>query len=394
MRRPYSVRPDSDDPLLELSPPGAGLSPRLLSAPGGFLWWYLDLVDETGDALVVIWSFGLPFLPGYVDAVRRGRPQPPRRRPSLNVSTYRDGALDFYLLQEFDPDEVHWETTDRGDRWHFGDSHLESLVDDGRRRVALDLDLDVPRLEGPARMEVRAEGPGCTSRGADHDPAIRRTDPVPAHDWVPLLSTCGGRAEAAFDGRTASWHGRVYHDRNGGRIPLNRLGIDHWIWGRIAMPDRELVYYELEADDGTTQSLVVAIGTDGVVHRLDDHHLDRRGRRTNLGGLTWWPSLSVRTGDVRWLDIEATDVVDSGPFYLRALLKATDRTGRTCRGVGEFCDPDRIDLARHRPLVQMRVHTRRDDNSTWLPLFTGPRSGRVRRLVRAMLPFNRNPTDQ
>ena len=51
--------------MLSLTSPDTPLDRTLLDVAGGFAWWYLDLVDERGDGLVLIWSFGLPFLPGY-----------------------------------------------------------------------------------------------------------------------------------------------------------------------------------------------------------------------------------------------------------------------------------------------------------------------------------------
>jgi hypothetical protein len=85
------------------------------------------------------------------------------------------------------------------------------------------------------------------------------------------------------------------------------------------------------------------------------------------------------------------DVVDSGPFYMRYITQIRDQTGdqtgdQTTRGVGELCEPGRVDLHRHRPLVRMRVHHLGGDNSIWLPLFTGPKTGRVRRLLGSWLP--------
>lgn len=378
---------ESASPLVELSDPGAGLSPRLLSAPGGFLWWYLDLLDARGDGLTIIWSFGLPFLPGYADAARRGRPQTPRQRPSLNVSMYRDGTLDFYLLQEFDEHEVQWDPTDRGDRWRFGRSHIESLVVDDRRRITMNLHLDVPQFDGIARVELEAAGPGCVDGNECHDPANRRHQPVPEHDWTPLMAACEGRAKAVIGDEETTWCGRIYHDRNGGCVPLHRLGIRNWVWGRIALPDRELIYYDLDAKDDSSQTLLLTIGADGEIRHTKQLQLRRRHSRTNLAGLTWWPSMSIWSEGNRWLELDASDVVDSGPFYLRTMLEATDGDGKTFRGIGEVCEPGRIDLGRHRPLVKMRVHRRRDENSMWLPLFTGPRSGRIRRLVRSMLPW-------
>ena len=51
--------------MIPVTPVPPGLADQaLLDVPGGFLWCYLDLVDATGDGLVLVVSFGLPFLPG------------------------------------------------------------------------------------------------------------------------------------------------------------------------------------------------------------------------------------------------------------------------------------------------------------------------------------------
>ena len=68
-------------------------APEALTAPGGFVWWYLDLTDGAGNGVVLIWSFGLPFLPGYADAARKGQGQSPASRPSLNVAVYKGCLL-------------------------------------------------------------------------------------------------------------------------------------------------------------------------------------------------------------------------------------------------------------------------------------------------------------
>src|SRR6056297_3188598 len=191
--------------LIHLAAAGSGLSPELLSSPGGFLWWYLDLVNEDGDGLVVIWSFGLPFLPGYASSARRGAPQMPRERPSLNVSVYRGGELDFYLLQEFDPEQVQWHADEDGDRWRFGQSKLHSVAEQGSRFVELDLALDVPGV-GETEVKVEVGGPGCCDADG-HDPR-RVTKELPFHDWTPLLSACPGVARVKVDGIETSIKGR------------------------------------------------------------------------------------------------------------------------------------------------------------------------------------------
>lgn len=375
-----------DATALQLAPCGSGLARELLDCRGGFLWWYLDLVNEKGDGLVLIWSYGLPFLPGYASRSRGGRPQRPATRPSLNISTYRGGTLDFYLLQEFDPHRVHWNARGDGDRWQFGDSSLESIVEEGRRKVAVDLCVDVPMLDVPARIRLCADGPGCRTAGGTHDPDLRVCSPPPEHDWAPLLCNRRARASVTVGRRDFEFEGRLYHDRNGGSHPLQDQGIRSWVWGRIPLPKSELIYYVLDGINGSTQSILLAVGPDGQLRKLADARLRRDAPRRNLGGLTWWPAMTVERKGSPWLTIEHDDIVDSGPFYLRSLPRATDRNGHSTRGVAEVCEPRRIDLAIHRPLVRMRVHQKDRPNSMWLPLFTGPRQGRIHRLLHSLAP--------
>ena len=372
--------------LLSVASSGSGLSPRLLRAPGGFLWWYLDLVDDTGDGLVVIWSFGLPFLPGYTEAARRGRPQMPKSRPSINVATYRQRKLDFYLLQEFDPTDVEWNRTDSGDRWRFGRSILASEVSGQTRQLALALWLEVPRFDEPAIVEVDAEGPGCRLVEETHDPTRRNGVLRTGHDWVPLLCASDAGAMLSVGDERSEWTGRLYHDRNGGSVPLHELGIDRWLWGRIAMPDRDVIYYVLDAKSGGGQSLVMTVDSDGRMTMREEISIERPPSCTTIAGLDWWPSCDLRRDQKPDLSVEHGDVVDQGPFYLRSLSTARDRDGKLHRGVAEVCDPDRVDLWHHRPLVKMRVDRPGAANSMWLPLFSGPRRGRLRRMLRSLWP--------
>lgn len=373
------------DDLLQLSPAGSGLSPKLLSAPGGFLWWYADLVAPNGDGLVVIWSYGLPFLPGYASAARRQQAPPAGQRPSLNISTYKKGVLDFYLLQEFSPDQVQWDPLDHGDRWSFGPSQITSRCRDGQRHLELALRPEIPGIKGPTEISLSAQGPGCIDGDKSHDPGQRRQQSLPDHDWVPLLAGLEARADLKLNGTDLQISGRLYHDRNGGKTPLHDLGLQSWVWGRLPLADGEFIYYVLDGKDGQTQSLLLRIDDQGQIRPVEDASFHRLEKRKNLGGLTWWPQMAVERRGQRWLTIDHGDVVDSGPFYMRTIPTATDARGQSVRGIAEFCEPDRIDMAHHRPLVRMRVHHQQGANSAFLPLFTGPKKGRINRLVRSWL---------
>ncbi|MBA2663568.1 MAG: hypothetical protein H0U74_14865 [Bradymonadaceae bacterium] len=378
--------------MIEVSAPGSGLSPALLNSAGGFAWWYLDLVDAQGNGLVIIWSFGLPFLPGYAASARRGQAQTPGSRPSLNVATYCQGKADYYLLQEFDIEDVSWTTGDHGDNWRFGPSTLASEERDGERRVRLELHLDVPGHGGLTEIALEACGPARSDANwpaTDAPASLRQHDPLPDHDWTPLLAASLGRAMIRNREGTRRLEGRVYHDRNGGQRAMHDLGIDIWVWGRIALPNSELIYYVLDAKGSgaaRSEAIFLEIGADGSTTHHRDYQLVRAKGRRNLGGLRWWPTMHVLQRGQLLFELDHSDVVDSGPFYMRSVLRALGADGQPVgRGISEVCDPDRIDLAIHRPLVRMRVHHQSGDHSLWTPLFCGTRGGRVRRMLQSLL---------
>ena len=90
---PFPARPASAPGglLITLSSADRPPAPAVLHAPRGFTWFYVDLVDNRGRGATLIWSWGLPFLPGYAQASRAGRPELPVNRPSVNVVVYGAG---------------------------------------------------------------------------------------------------------------------------------------------------------------------------------------------------------------------------------------------------------------------------------------------------------------
>jgi hypothetical protein len=391
--------------LITVTEPWRGLSPELLEVPGGFLWWYCDMVDEQGSGLVMIWSYGLPFLPGLASAARRGEPVAPVTRPSLNIALYERGEQVCYLLQEYAQADATWEP-ELGE-WRFGASTMRVRREAGRVVLEALLDCALPgsdeRLKGQVRMDgvARVAGVGEGSQVAPH------------HDWTPLMGPARGRARFEHGRWRWEFAGRAYHDRNGGMAPLHELGFKWWIWGRLAFEDAELIYYVLwPTDGGEPTAIGLRIDGQGETTRWDGLRVKLRGKhRSWAGGRPWWEQIELFTADgMLWLEVVTRAVVDHGPFYLRFVLegktllgeqrsKSTSvaAAGRTwseatwsegelrskSTGIGEACWPDRVDLARHRPLVQMRVHQDEGESSMWSALFTGPRAGRVTRLLRS-----------
>jgi hypothetical protein len=317
---------------------------------------------------VLIWAFGLPFLPGYARRHRNGESELPRERPSLNVAVYEEGTLACYLLQEFSPDDVVWD----GSSWRFGDTAIEEYVDGSQRTLRVALDCPIPAADDRLRGEVRIDGParrpGEGERLAGH------------HDWTPLVGPALGRWDIRTGDVEYAGEGRGYHDCNGGRASLEDAGIHEWTWGRLPFEHEEIIYYIAWREPGVApEALGVRIDADGHATRVP-LTVDV-GRWERARALMRYPEeLSLRSGDSDWLHVKVAQILDDGPFYLRYFVEGS-RPGESSVGFGEICRPDRIDLDLHRPLVRMRVHRVDGPNSIWLPLFSGPREGRIRRLM-------------
>jgi len=361
--------------LISISPPERHLDRSLLTTPGGFAWWYVDMVNDDGDGLVMIWSFGLPFLPGLASAARAGRPLSPDARPSLNLAIYEGGALAAYTLREYAPEDVEW--SEDGMKWRFGPNVIRAERTPTTHKLHADLDVDVPgageRLVGTLHLEGVARKPHDV--GADFDPQ---------HDWTPLMGPATGHLDVTM-GRQASFvfGGRAYHDRNGGTKPLHDLGFSHWIWGRMAFRDREMLYYILwpEAKQREVVSLGMVIHDDGRTEVIERLGVKLSQPRMAWASMTYHQSIELTHEGKPWLTVHPRHIVDNGPFYLRFIMDAYHE-GQRAVGTAERCVPSRVDLAPIRPFVRMRVQQpRHGENSMWLPLFTGPRSGRVKRLL-------------
>lgn len=354
--------------MIDLCPPVPSFPRALLDARGGFLWWYLDLVDEQGDGLVLIWSFGLPFLPGYTYAARYGQAPAARTRPAVVLSVYKKGLCDFYLFQEYTTAQGLWEMPEKVT---IGQSVFESTVINGMRNLTISLDMAVPRMREHLTGTITVVGPSRV-------PGPNETT-VAQHHWSPLTAVAKGDVDLRQGtGWAFKTSGRAYHDRNGSLNHVDSMGIKEWFWARVAFPDYEAVIYELTPFEGKPRLLVMRIEADGTTNLLEGAQLTRSGTLLSLFGPKWNPSLSVPGH----FDLKQTHVVEDSNFYLRMAVSGKDRQGATGRGWAETLLPHEIDADGWRPFVAMAVHPSQGRGSMMLPLFSGPRSGRLARLFR------------
>lgn len=351
--------------MITLTPPHRPIPPAALRAPDGFAWWYLDLVDGSGNGLVLILASGLPFLPG------------PTRRPSLNLAVYGGGAEVFYVLQELEPHEAQFPADGSDTEISVGKTRLSVTRRDGRIVVRADIDVDVPGVaravgtivfEGVARVSSPVEGAAVASPESDV-----------IHEWSPQTGPCHGRAELMLDGEKTVLAGRGYYDRNGSVLPIQSLGIDRWWWCRTAMEGNEgpfdrVAYVLWPTTSGAPMVLGMTVDHRGQTTCMDGLTLDVRRRRRTLYGMELFEHVALRAPDgAAFLDVECRSVVDTGPFYLRGLCDG---------GVFEHVAPHRIDLPRHRPFVAQRVVRASSAAMPFLlPYFSGHASSRLRRTL-------------
>lgn len=353
----------------------------MLHAPGGFTWFYVDLVDDQGRGATLIWSWGLPFLPGYAQSARAGRPELPINRPSVNLVVYEGGRERFYLLSELAPEQCAW--GEDGRSWRLGGCSFSWTDTPGAagtgptRELIADLDLALP-TGGRATGQLRLSGP----LRRDPSESAAPTDPDGNHVWAPMIAAARGALELRTPGGDLRVEGRGYHDRNSATRPLHELGVQSWLWGRVALPGRDLIFYRLisSTPGQAPRDLVVEIAADGSCRVSEDAGLREGGLRRSLWGLTWPSTVTFADPDGRPVHVEVDSLLDNGPFYHRYLLRGRC-DGEQGSGIGENLVPDRVDTDLLRPLVRMRVHRAAGPNSMWLPLFSGDTDGRWSRLL-------------
>jgi len=355
--------------------------PAVLGCPGGFTWFYVDLIDEDGRGATVIWSWGLPFLPGYARAARAGHPQLPVDRPSVNVVVYGDGRERFYLLSELPHEDCQWSADGRS--WRLGDSTFAWIDSPGTagaapsRTLEATLDLALP-TGGRVTGELRVSG--ALRRDCSAGPPAT-ADPDCTHTWTPMIGAGLGSLALHTPEGDLRIEGRAYHDRNSATQPLHDLGIQSWWWGRLALPGRDLVFYRLTPSEpgAMPRDLIVELAADGSSRTVETQLEPGRIRRSSWG-LRWPATATFPDPDGHPVEVEVGAVLDNGPFYQRYLLLGRCGADQGY-GVGENLVPDRVDTDLLRPLVRMRVHRAAGPNSMWLPLFSGDSAGRWSRLL-------------
>jgi carotenoid 1,2-hydratase len=351
--------------VISLTSPSPAALRDVLDAPGGFLWWYADLTTSSGDGVVLIWSLGLPFLPDQANA------GPPTDRPALSLAAYRNGRSDFYLLQDYGdagcPVSIGRDPLGSG---RLNQTTFRTQVGEQGLELHVEIDEQVPsspvRLTGSFVLQGKPYTAPTGTPGA-------------VHHWAPLVLHGTAKASLALGSERIELSGTGYFDSNFSRLPLADQGIARWLWGRVAFDDRTFAYYRTEMDDGSAATRVVLQEAGGQVSLLPTTLRLGKSRR-GLFGLDSPRQVTLEAAD-RELTLDLGSPVEDGPFYQRFLVSGRDESKNVGRGIAEVLVPSRLDVPWQRPLVRMRTHVVAGRNSFWLPLFSGFRRRRLRRLL-------------
>lgn len=338
-----------------------------LHTDGGFCWWYADLVDQQGNGCVLVWSFGLPFLPGS------RKKQAGWRRPSVHFALYESGRAKLYLLNQHSPEKA--DIAPASGSGSIGASRflLEEVA--GRLKMHAQLHELIDSSGEELEVDLRIEGPALDlpNAGANLEQS--------AHVWAPRSLTASGKVEIQTHDYSCSLEGSAYVDSNASDTPLHEQGLLDWRWGRITFPYGTYVYYDVTSEQGERQARVLFAQPEQF--RCRDIAVSFRDFRRSSYGLN--TPRTVILGGERTVLARHSSVVDDGPFYQRYLVEALDERGVKGRGVAEYVAPSKVDVPWQRPFVRMRTHRVHGSNSFFLPLFSGLNGTGARRLLNQAL---------
>ncbi len=307
----------------------------LKQTPGAYEWWYFDARSADGQwALACIWFLGNPFSPYYAEAAR-GQGGDPFAAPALFFALYKEGHLHAYHFSQFEAG------VDVG-------GSLPTCLRFGPNTLTL--------ANGQWQMRLTDEN----ANGRHLDAALSFTAPplVSAvtesdvfdtdHSWLPAAPFCTVIGQITLreahnpGAETIRFEGTGYHDHNWGRLPFD-AAIQDWYWARAALGGtRAAVLYHVRPKGGKAALTHLLLFENGELRRHETDCQVTLSRRTLSGlGALYATRLTASAGDLQ-TEFVLEGRLDSAPFYVRALCRATVREGANTeqgQGIGEYLCP-------------------------------------------------------
>ncbi|NVB38053.1 carotenoid 1,2-hydratase [Pseudenhygromyxa sp. WMMC2535] len=222
-------------------------------APGGYAWWYVDVIsDDHRLGLTIIIFVGSVFSPHYFAARRRASargeaPPDPTRHSAVNVALYQPGAP---ALLDRGRNKRAWALSEYPSaqreraRLGVGASTIAWTEDEHGPLLQVEIDEREPFLGRRPIFAHAIRGRVRLRPAAIFGPRIE-LDPwreQPRHRWYPVAPM--GRAEVEFEAPALRFEGSAYHDVNEGDEALE-AGFRSWSWARAELGEHAGILYDV-----------------------------------------------------------------------------------------------------------------------------------------------------
>ncbi len=190
---------------------------------------------------------------------------------------------------------------------------------------------DIDEIAAPVPLRIRGQVRVIPKVGFDRPLAL---DSAGKHRWQVIAPAA--QVEVQLAAPNLRWKGQGYCDSNEGDEPLE-VGLQSWHWSRTAMPDGDVILYDVSERNGNEHSLALKFGRDGSLGEFEPPAkvvMPRSGWRISRVTRSEAPAV-----------VETT--LDDTPFYVRSVV-TTRLLGERFSSVHESLDLDRF----RTPLVQ------------------------------------------
>lgn len=348
--------------IIRNDPQSDGLTDKPL--PGSYEWWYFDAIDDkSGLSFVIIFYEGNPFSRRYIQSLQKGIGEMAHSFPAISISIYMNGKPCYYSFLEYKSDNYRVEKHPFS--FYLGDHSFRCEMDQGNLVYHLSLN---QKLDSGHTLQAELAFSSLLTSGnsiqqisaAEKNPGSEERD---QHSWNLIQNKALVTGFLTLNQKKLSFNGVGYHDHNVGCEPMKESFYE-WYWGRMHFSTSTLIYYLMFHNDGTHEMRAWLqhhsesnSTTDGVpIESLSLQALNQK--RKNVFGLRYFEEIEFSSRDLN-IKVIQNQKIDSGPFYVRWLSKATlFRKGRQeeiTNGFSEYIRPERIYMKKYWPLVDMRI---------------------------------------
>lgn len=314
----------------------------------GYEWWYFDALSlDKQWGIVVIFYEGNPFSPKYIEQ-DEGMPS---EFPGISVSVYRKGKTEFYSFLEYESGRFKWDKENQSGS--VGSNFFKKIETEERIEYELLIDQN---LDSGHSLSAKLK---FVSAKLNSD-LITHHSENEKHFWNLIQPQAQVNGSLIVSGKSNDhsviFTGNGYHDHNTGYEPM-KDSFDDWYWGRFHFKESTLIYYIMNGLDGSQQHKAWLISKDGAKLLTEFENIHKEYHTKNLFGLNSARKFELASKNTT-ATIQATKLVDNGPFYQRFISDVVLRNGEEVlagTGFSEYIKPSKIYEEKYWWMVRMRL---------------------------------------